>query len=221
MTMNRFQLSFLGLLISLVALRISSAALEKDGECPPERYVASNFIPNEFCQDDDGCPGGQKCCRDNNYKICKPPASDRCGPCPVSPTSSVRCNDMCTADSDCATEAKCCLNSCGHNCLPLIEEKPGFCEMEKLAQCVVAQRDFCVNDTGCPDAEKCCPYGCAKRCQQPLDERSGKCPTAPTDSEDTETSTDLCSSDYDCEYPKKCCQTLSGKDCTNPWAESK
>ncbi|KAM5134937.1 uncharacterized protein ACMZJ9_017550 isoform 2-T2 [Mantella aurantiaca] len=218
--MSPIQASLSGLLLCLLTLMITTLEamqtttpqkVEKPGHCPPERFSTSEF-PRAFCQNDGDCCGKQKCCEDNGFKICKPPAAIHPGSCPAPisvPYTKERCDDECTADSDCAQGAKCCFHDCGLRCLPLKGEKKGFCPSEVQILCIRAERTFCFSDTGCPDDEKCCPYTCADRCQKPLSERNGNCPT----NVKTVPTGPKCKSDYDCAKLHKCCQTKKGKKC--------
>ncbi|KAM4030589.1 WAP four-disulfide core domain protein 3 [Anomaloglossus baeobatrachus] len=223
MTMNRFQLCFLRLLLSFAALRISSAVNEKPGNCPEERYVENNYIPKNFCQNDSDCGGDQKCCKDNGYKICKPPDNGTCCSTYVSVSSPNRRTDMCTTDSECAPGTTCCVGKGGYNCGPSIGDKAGFCALERIYPCFAPERSFCDSDTGCPGTQKCCSDGCANVCQEALAERSGECPSMASESESDAPSDkkDLCNSDYDCDSPKKCCDTGSGATCTDPSNDNK
>lgn len=223
MRMNRIQASFLGLVLCFIALRISSAETEKPGKCPPERFYRSNGFTSSLCKNDSECSGNQKCCSDNGFKICKPPAEERKGSCPTKQpgtTTSNRCDDTCTSDSECAKGAKCCYRDCGLACGPSIGVKKGFCDSEEVIMCFRAERSFCNDDTGCPDDEKCCQYTCATKCKKPLKERIGTCPPVGYKDSDSQVTsvkkTEKCDTDYQCKSPKKCCSTTSGKSCVAP-----
>ncbi|XP_072259882.1 uncharacterized protein [Pyxicephalus adspersus] len=213
--MKSIQVSLLGLLFCLVTLTTANDKNVKSGVCPPERFLNNNNYPvHSFCQNDTDCPGKQKCCVDNKFKMCNPPARERPGSWSAQtiPTSQ-RCHDLCTSDSECASGAKCCFKDCGMECLPLLGEKKKFCPSEDIINCVQAERNLCNSDTGCPDDEKCCPYTCANRCQIPLSERSGKCPTDVTNASKDGTRDQHCTSDYDCKKQHKCCGPKGKKKC--------
>ncbi|XP_040292021.1 whey acidic protein-like [Bufo bufo] len=222
MKMNGIQASLLGLLVCVVALRTSSAQAAKPGVCPLERFFNSTYaVKTESCREDSDCPGNKKCCSDNGFKFCKPPAKRRIGSCPVNPSGtaiSERCDDMCTADSECAPKTKCCLKGCGKTCVPSNGDKKGFCGLE--GYCLIAERPHCDTDAGCPGFEKCCRPGCTQTCVKPLKERIGICPKVSKLSEEPQDSLtekeERCNTDYDCENPKKCCKTIWGKRCTAP-----
>ncbi|XP_072259880.1 uncharacterized protein [Pyxicephalus adspersus] len=208
--MNSIQVSLLGLLLSLATL--TTANNVKPGVCPPERFLDyQNYPVHEFCQNDKDCSGNQKCCVDNKFKFCKPPAGERSGSCPSENTLiRQRCDDECTSDNECASGAKCCFRECGKRCLPLVGEKKGFCKSEKIIMCFQAERSLCFTDTGCMNDEKCCPHMCGNKCEKPLSERSGKCPTSiPNVSEKDQN----CASDYDCGIGFKCCGSEGEKKC--------
>nr|DBA27800.1 TPA: hypothetical protein GDO54_008259 [Pyxicephalus adspersus] len=141
--MNSIQVSLLGLLLSLATL--TTANNVKPGVCPPERFLDyQNYPVHEFCQNDKDCSGNQKCCVDNKFKFCKPPAGERSGSCPSENTLiRQRCDDECTSDNECASGAKCCFRECGKRCLPLVGGKrllaapPGCfiaCNVEKKSR---------------------------------------------------------------------------------------
>ncbi|KAG8540094.1 hypothetical protein GDO81_019865 [Engystomops pustulosus] len=173
MKMSPIQASFLGVFLCLVALRITSGATEKDGVCPPERFY-KKINPNEVspppCKNDAGCPENQKCCSDNGARFCKPPARERDGSCPTSPTvtpTSERSSDMCTSDSKCAPGALCCFVDSGKRCTPDLGEKKGSCVSASRLFCSRPQRSLCLNDTGCSGTSKCCRVMCGMMCKVP------------------------------------------------------
>ncbi|KAM4691836.1 whey acidic protein-like [Rhinophrynus dorsalis] len=142
----------------------------KPGQCPPERYFNSSYADKcvALCTDDSSCTGDKKCCPDNCYKFCKPPAKERPGKCPKEDSiGEKRCNDFCTSDSECANGSKCCFSKCGKTCVPIKKDKKGICP-EKRVYCFAPVRDICFSDTTCPDKEKCCPKGCRTTCQNPI-----------------------------------------------------
>ncbi|XP_044151937.1 perlwapin-like isoform X1 [Bufo gargarizans] len=168
MKMNGIQASLLGLLICVVALRTSSAQTVKPGMCPPERFLITSFptITRE-CENDNECTGNKKCCKDNGYSICKPPAKERAGTCPENPNKTTkRRDDFCTSDSECAPGSKCCLKDGGKTCLPSVGEKKGSCGYKP--SCFIEERPYCNGDTGCSGDEKCCQPVCTQKCMKPL-----------------------------------------------------
>ncbi|XP_040292020.1 WAP four-disulfide core domain protein 3-like [Bufo bufo] len=168
MKMNGIQASLLGLLVCVVALRTSSAQIVKPGVCPPERFFTSIYhTKTRDCENDNNCLGNKKCCKDNGYTICKPPAQERGGTCPENPNKTTkRCNDMCTSDSECAPGIKCCFKGCGKTCLPSVGEKKGSCGIRP--SCLIAERPYCNGDSGCQGDEKCCQPVCTVKCMKPL-----------------------------------------------------
>ncbi|XP_063819677.1 WAP four-disulfide core domain protein 3 [Pseudophryne corroboree] len=162
-----------------------------------------------------------KCCLDNCQKMCKPPAQERPGACPVFTAHAGKCSDNCTSDSECPGHAKCCFKTCGKTCVPTLTDlaKPnmepiiqrGFCPQENILNCALPERATC-DDFSCVDGYKCCPMICRRECRKAVDERVGNCPAAdtacPTGTENTS-----CQSDYDCQILHKCCSTKCGKKC--------
>ncbi|CAH2285627.1 WAP four-disulfide core domain 3-like [Pelobates cultripes] len=112
---------------------------EKPGVCPPERYFTPfSDIPHDKCTSDKECEGDKKCCPDNGYKFCKPPAEERSGECPPAPKPEIKNRqDFCSSDSECAAGPKCCFGSNGKTCLPCDKVKAGNCEQTEVFQCFI------------------------------------------------------------------------------------
>ncbi|XP_063281543.1 WAP four-disulfide core domain protein 5-like [Pelobates fuscus] len=159
----------LALLLTSVTV-IKAGHREKPGVCPPERsYTPFSDIPYDLCANDTECEGDKKCCSDNGYKWCKPPAKERSGECPPAPKSEIKNRqDYCSSDSECAPGSKCCFSSNGKTCLPCDKEKAGKCEKTPMYFCLKPQRSFCNTDCSCPKEEKCCRKFCHFECQKPV-----------------------------------------------------
>ncbi|KAE8575489.1 hypothetical protein XENTR_v10003851 [Xenopus tropicalis] len=217
--MNKGQVFLFGILLSAVVLTESSRGIKeprplKPGTCPPQRHKPAIFPFRcvSTCKNDDTCTGDKKCCFDNCQKICKPPAQERPGECPIETRSNATdCYDFCTDDNECSGGGKCCPSSCGRSCTSTVQVKKGFCQQEQLLKCSVMEADYCGSDKNCYRGEKCCPKLCRKECQPALKERAGTCPVSPpTCSNDAKK---VCQTDYDCAMFYKCCQTNCGFQC--------
>ncbi|XP_063315194.1 WAP four-disulfide core domain protein 3-like [Pelobates fuscus] len=165
------QIVMFGLALLLTSVIVIKADHhEKSGVCPPERYYTpSAGVPVHTCTNDSQCECDKKCCPDNGYKFCKPPAKERSGQCP--PTTKIAIKnrqDFCSSDSECADGSKCCLGSNGKTCLPCNKVKAGTCKQPNIPHCLLFERPFCDNDCSCPNDEKCCPSGCRFTCQKPV-----------------------------------------------------
>ncbi|KAE8576434.1 hypothetical protein XENTR_v10004184 [Xenopus tropicalis] len=165
--MKTGQIGVLGLLLCAA---VFSASADKPGECPPEGYLAEKYLSTyTACQSDDDCGDSWKCCTDNGYKYCKPPAQERPGSCPDC-TDQPRTTDYCTSDSMCADGSKCCTQNGGKTCLPSVGDKKGSCRRKTPIMCIVAMRSTCLSDSMCNGDYKCCPSdnGCYNECQKPV-----------------------------------------------------
>ncbi|KAM8945880.1 uncharacterized protein RCH25_049229 [Pelodytes ibericus] len=152
-------------------IKLTISEKEKPGICPPERfYTGMNpEVCKKACSNDSECDGDKKCCPDNCYKVCKPPAKEKPGNCPIVKKQST-CTDMCSTDNECANESKCCFGTCGMKCTPSVGEKDGVCEQKTVFNCFIAERSFCDTDTSCSNDEKCCPSKCNHECTKPYQE---------------------------------------------------
>ncbi|XP_063315193.1 WAP four-disulfide core domain protein 5-like isoform X2 [Pelobates fuscus] len=159
----------LALLLTTVIV-IKADHHEKPGVCPPERHFTPySDIPHDKCKSDTECEGDKKCCPDNDYKFCKPPAKERSGECPPAPKPEIKNReDFCSSDSECAAGSKCCFGSNGKTCLPCDKVKAGNCKQTEVIQCVLPERSLCNTDCSCPNDEKCCPKDCHFECQKPV-----------------------------------------------------
>ncbi|XP_063281932.1 waprin-Phi3-like [Pelobates fuscus] len=113
------QIIMFGLALLFTSVIVIKAKV-KPGICPSERYYTpSTDIPHALCTRDSQCDGDKKCCLDNDYKFCKPPAKERSGKCPPTKETEIKNRqDICTSDSECADGCKCCFGSNGKTCLP-------------------------------------------------------------------------------------------------------
>ncbi|XP_075135216.1 uncharacterized protein LOC142210085 [Leptodactylus fuscus] len=218
--MNRIQVSLLGALLCFVALSLSSDETTKSGECPPERFYNTRAFENQpiQCANDSGCPGKQKCCKDNKAYLCKPPAEVRNGTCPTKqPENGIynRSKDGCRSDRECTPGSKCCLEDCRWKCTPAVGEMNDTCPIQPYKDC----NDGCRSDSECAPGAKCCFEDYRWKCMPSVGVKKGFCrievketfcfvPERPTCENDT-----ACSEDY------KCCQTMCGMTCQKPLEE--
>ncbi|KAM4622245.1 uncharacterized protein O3C94_020058 [Discoglossus pictus] len=196
---------------------------EKLGQCPPERKLSprSKWRPVEICHDDSNCEGNKKCCPDNYFKFCKPPAQDTPGSCPPVPAVSYeQCNDNCSANSDCAPGFNCCFHKCGKTCMRTQNERVGECPLT-MAQCQQGDNSVvCTGDNNCPNGGKCCDASCGKRCVvAALNQvKKGFCFQEELFTCMLE-ERHLCVNDSFCQNNEKCCPYLCRSQCMEPLPE--
>ncbi|KAM9296020.1 uncharacterized protein PAF06_016903 [Gastrophryne carolinensis] len=213
-------LPFFTLIIS-ASVKVPETADVRSGQCPPERYYQKATTGERFlqiCSSDRQCPLNWKCCHDNGYTFCKPPAQERQGQCPAfdsALSTASKCNDNCTSDSECPHNYKCCLKHCGRTCVPVGDHAGPkgnfFCLQEASYNCLWKDRYLC-DEASCTDGFKCCPVICRTQCEPALKERAGKCP-APETACPLGSENKTCTSDNDCMTFHKCCSTSCGQRC--------
>ncbi|XP_078730460.1 uncharacterized protein LOC144945803 isoform X1 [Lampetra fluviatilis] len=215
-------LALLLMVLQLLMLSLSAAA-DRSGSCPKRRPGTVGTCVN-LCEDDDSCPGKQKCCSNGCGRTCMEPVRpDKPGACAFVNTSKIRClshENKCADDQDCPDDRKCCdTTGCGKQCTRPVQRRPGFCPYvnAQLSKCAYRpDLNRCQQDWQCPGKEKCCSSGCLMICRKPV--KVGSCPVEDTyciaRKEDDEE--EDCTDDTDCPGDKKCCSLACGIRCLDP-----